>query len=158
MRASCILARDAMKVCLRCQRTYGDVAPGFCENDGGELRPVLAEYVPEEAALVGRALAGRYVIDKMLGVGGMGIVVRARHVFLDRLVAVKLLHPQLLMVREVRERFLREAQTAARLRHPNVVEITDSGVTQEGLHYLVMEYLSPSSPENWPNSVMRPWM
>ena len=71
----------------------------------------------------------------------MGIVVRARHVFLDQLVAVKLLHPELLVVREVKERFVREAQTAARLRHKNVVEISDFGVTPEGLYYLVMEYL-----------------
>ncbi len=70
-----------------------------------------------------RAVAGRYSIERELGRGGMGIVFLAREVALDRMVALKLLPPELATRPEVKERFLREARTAARLSHPNIVAI-----------------------------------
>lgn len=69
------------------------------------------------------ALAGRYSIERELGRGGMGIVLLARDVALDRLVAIKLLPPDLAATPELRDRFLREARTAAGLSHPNIVPI-----------------------------------
>jgi hypothetical protein len=69
------------------------------------------------------ALAGRYSLERELGRGGMGIVYLAREVRLDRLVAIKLLPPVLAAQAPLRERFLREARTAARLSHPNIVPI-----------------------------------
>lgn len=69
------------------------------------------------------AVAGRYSLDAEIGRGGMGIVYRARDVTLDRVVALKLLPPELARRGRIRERFLREARTAARLSHPNVVPI-----------------------------------
>jgi len=77
----------------------------------------------------------------VLGRGAMGLVLGARHVFLDRAVAIKVLHPTLLLVDETRERFLREARAASQVDDETVVSVTDFGVTPEGLHYLVMEYL-----------------
>ena len=68
-------------------------------------------------------LAGRYSIERELGRGGMGIVLLARDVALDRLVAIKLLPPDLAHVDAVRDRFLREARTAAGLSHPHIVPI-----------------------------------
>jgi serine/threonine-protein kinase len=68
-------------------------------------------------------LAGRYSIERELGRGGMGIVLLARDVALDRLVAIKLLPPELASVDEVRDRFLSEARTAAGLSHPHIVPI-----------------------------------
>jgi len=76
-----------------------------------------------EIAAVAAALAGDYVIESEIGRGGMGVVYRARDIKLDRLVAVKVLPPHLAGVGDVRERFLREARTAARLTHPNIVPI-----------------------------------
>ncbi len=76
-----------------------------------------------DIAALAAALAGDYVIECEIGRGGMGIVYRARDVKLDRLVAVKVLPPHLAGVADVRERFLREARTAARLTHPNIVPI-----------------------------------
>jgi len=70
-----------------------------------------------------QALAGRYSLEKELGHGGMGIVYLAREVSLDRPVALKLLPPRLAAQPAARERFLREARTAARLSHPNIVQI-----------------------------------
>jgi len=69
------------------------------------------------------ALAGRYSLDRELGRGGMGIVYLAHDVDLDRLVAIKLLPPSLARTPAVRERFLREARTAARLSHPHIIPI-----------------------------------
>ena len=76
-----------------------------------------------DIAALAAALAGDYVIESEIGRGGMGVVYRARDVKLDRLVAVKVLPPHLAGVADVRERFLREARTAARLTHPNIVPI-----------------------------------
>ncbi|HSG49777.1 MAG TPA: serine/threonine-protein kinase, partial [Longimicrobiales bacterium] len=80
--------------------------------------PPAPELLPFQAAL-----AGRYSIERELGRGGMGIVFLAREVALDRLVALKLLPPALAAQTGVKERFLKEARTAARLSHPNIVQI-----------------------------------
>src|SRR3954463_9590603 len=70
-----------------------------------------------------QAVAGRYSLEREIGRGGMGVVYLAREVRLDRPVAIKLLPPELAAQPAIRERFLREARTAARLSHPNVVPI-----------------------------------
>src|SRR5688572_15359567 len=69
------------------------------------------------------ALAGRYSLERELGRGGMGVVYLAREVRLDRPVALKLFPPRLAAQPHLRERFLREARTAARLSHPHIVQI-----------------------------------
>jgi len=86
------------------------------------------------------AVAGRYSLDRELGRGGMGIVYLARDVSLDRLVALKLLHPDLAARPALRERFLREARTAGRLSHPNIVPV--HSVEEAGrLVWFVMAYV-----------------
>lgn len=86
------------------------------------------------------ALAGRYSIDRELGRGGMGVVYLAREVHLDRLVAIKLLPPELSVQGELRNRFLREAQLAAKLSHPNIIPI--HAVTQmDDFVYYVMAFV-----------------
>ena len=69
------------------------------------------------------AVAGRYSLERELGRGGMGVVYLAREVRLDRPVAIKLLPPSKATDPKLRERFLREARTAAKLSHPNVIPI-----------------------------------
>src|SRR5499426_4758857 len=89
-------------------------------------------------------LDGKYRIDQLLGEGGMGMVYRATHLGTKRTVAVKVIHPQFSAQREFVARFQREAEAAGRLRHPNVVDVTDFGFAQtEGgqVAYLVMEFL-----------------
>jgi len=98
-------------------------------------RPVNAELLALQ-----EALAGRYFVERELGRGGMGIVFLARDVALDRLVAIKLLPQSLATQPEFRERFLREARTAAALSHPNIVPIF--AVEERGdLVYFVMAYV-----------------
>ncbi|HEU4506735.1 MAG TPA: serine/threonine-protein kinase, partial [Pyrinomonadaceae bacterium] len=89
-------------------------------------------------------LDGKYQIEQLLGQGGMGAVYRATHIGTRRTVAVKVIRPELSTHNEFVARFRREAEAAGRLRHPNVVDVTDFGVTQTSrgpVAYLVMEYL-----------------
>ncbi len=98
--------------------------------------------------LPGRTLDGKYHLDKLLGQGGMGAVFLATHLGTKRPVALKVIAPQLMENEEFIERFRREAEAAGRLRHPNVVNVTDFGFTSSGsvnLAYLVMEYLDGGS-------------
>ncbi len=93
---------------------------------------------------VGQTLDGKYQIERELGRGGMGTVYLATHLGTERPVAVKVIAPQFMERPEFVERFRREARAAGRLRHPNVVNVTDFGFaeTAEGrAAYLVMEYL-----------------
>jgi eukaryotic-like serine/threonine-protein kinase len=89
---------------------------------------------------VQRALAGEYSLEREIGRGGMGVVYLAREVQLDRLVAIKVLPRVLIERADVRERFVREARTAAGLSHPNIVPIHRVGEA-EGLPYFVMTYI-----------------
>ncbi|MFL5559848.1 MAG: protein kinase domain-containing protein [Gemmatimonadaceae bacterium] len=91
-----------------------------------------------------RALAGHYEIERPLGAGGMGTVYLARDRTLDRLVAIKVVAPELTTSSVIRERFLQEARTIARLRHPNIVDVHSAGEAG-GLLYFVMEYVPGES-------------
>lgn len=89
---------------------------------------------------VGRMLDDKYCVEERLGAGGMGAVYRARHVEMDRPVAIKFLHQRFLEDEAARSRFLIEARAAVMLRHTNAVSVTDFGETPEGC-YIVMELL-----------------
>lgn len=94
--------------------------------------------------LIGQTLDEKYRIERELGRGGMGTVYLATHVGTERPVAIKVIAPQFMQRPEFVERFRREARAAGRLRHPNVVDVTDFGFaeTPEGqVAYLAMEYL-----------------
>ena len=78
-------------------------------------------------ALLKEALGDAYTIEGEIGRGGMGVVYRARDERLQRRVAIKVLPPELAFSSEIRQRFTREAQTAARLSHPHIVPIHDVG-------------------------------
>lgn len=91
--------------------------------------------------MLGRLFEGRYRILRKLGSGGMGQVYLARHVTLGTDVAVKSLRSDHTADGILRNRFLREARIMNRIRHPNVVEVSDLGELEDGLLYLVMEYV-----------------
>src|SRR5512146_2807891 len=88
-----------------------------------------------------KVIAGRYRLEARIGEGGMGIVYRARHVLIDRVVAVKLIRPDLRGETHLRAWMLREARAANRVDHAHIIDIHDIGETEEGELYLVMEYL-----------------
>src|SRR5437870_6961056 len=89
------------------------------------------------------ALAGRYTIERELGRGGMATVYLARDLKHDRPVALKVLRPELAAILGA-ERFLREIRIAARLQHPNILPLYDSGHAQ-GMLYYVMPYVEGES-------------
>src|SRR5262244_3128317 len=96
----------------------------------------------------GHILDEKYRIERQLGKGGMGAVYLATHIGTDRPVALKVIAPQFMVNAEFVERFRREAKAAGRLRHPNVVNVTDFGFARIGedqIAYLVMEYLDGCS-------------
>jgi serine/threonine-protein kinase len=89
----------------------------------------------------GDVLAGKYRVDRVLGVGGMGIVVQATHTVLNDRVALKFLLPELLENEATAARFLREAQATVRIKSPHVARVTDVGKLENGAPYMVMEFL-----------------
>ncbi|HEX6644065.1 MAG TPA: protein kinase [Gemmatimonadales bacterium] len=95
-------------------------------------------------ARLAAALGEAYTIEGEIGRGGMGVVYRARDERLQRRVAIKVLPPELAFQQDIRQRFTREAQTAARLSHPHIVPIHDVG-EGEGLVYFVMGYVDGES-------------
>jgi predicted Ser/Thr protein kinase len=99
--------------------------------------------VDQEDALIGKEL-NRCTIQRKLGQGGMGAVYLAHHPGLNRAVAIKVLPGDLAARPEFKERFFREARLAARLEHPNVVQVHDVG-EEQGVHYIAMQYVEGKS-------------
>jgi serine/threonine protein kinase len=126
-----------MRECPRCERCYSDEVV-VCPEEGTNTKHTLPG---------GPLLSARYLLEKRLGRGAMGQVYLARDEnLLTRRVAVKTVRPDILSDEDMQEgeaiaRFEREARTAASIRHPNVVDVTDFGKTNEGVFYLVMEYV-----------------
>jgi len=100
---------------------------------------------PEER--IGRTIAGKYRITRLLGKGGMGVVFAGVHAWTHRQVAIKVLASELATTEGITERFLREARAAAMISHPNAVEVLDMGADTEsdGSIYLVLEFLRGES-------------
>jgi len=90
----------------------------------------------------GQILAGKYRIERVLGRGGMGVVVAARHIQLDEQVALKFLLPEALANQDAVKRFEREARAAVKIKSEHVARVTDVGTLESGSPYMVMEYLS----------------
>lgn len=127
--------------CPTCGRRYpADVA--ICPADQTPLQAdsTVAGTAPVDP-LVGHTLDDKYRLDERLGIGGMGTVYRARHLLIDRPVAVKVLNPRFVEDEAARARFRREAKACGRLQHVNAVTVTDFGQSQDGYVYLVMELL-----------------
>jgi serine/threonine protein kinase len=95
---------------------------------------------PSEPIALGTLLGGKYVLVRALGRGGMGTVYEGTQAALRRRVAIKTLHTELARHSDLRARFLREGELAARIRHPNVIEVIDVG-EHEGTPFLVLEFL-----------------
>jgi len=92
--------------------------------------------------LVGAILTDRYYLEELVGIGGMGVVYRARHLVTTATVAVKLLKPDLaLACPELVEAFFKEAKATVALDHPYIIRVTDAAMTRDGLPFLVMEWL-----------------
>jgi serine/threonine protein kinase len=121
-------------------------------SDGNRLCPgcIAGALNPRQNAdpideMIGRTIDNKYLIEAKLGSGGMGTVYRAKRLLIGDSVAVKILHPDQVADSKAVERFRREAQASARLKHPNAVTIHDFGVSSDGQVYLVMEVVEGQS-------------
>ncbi len=92
-------------------------------------------------SLVGKTIDERYEVRGILGEGGMGLVYEGRHIGLGRKVAIKVLHAEFQDEDHASQRFMQEAQIAGSLGHPNICDVTDIGVTEDDLPYMVMPLL-----------------
>ncbi len=126
-----------MKTCPQCGLRYPQEST-FCFVDGATLAAA-------KDARLGTTVGGRYVLEGVLGEGGMATVYRARHKLVDRPCAVKVLSAQMTADPTICERFRREARHAQRIAHPNIIEIFDQGLTEDGAPFLVMELLEGTS-------------
>ena len=130
-----------MRECPRCEVCYEDDVT-TCPTDAAGTKQTLPG---------GRLLASRYLLEKRLGRGAMGQVYLARDQnLITRRVAVKTVRPDILNDEDLQEgeaiaRFEREARSAASIRHPNVVDVTDFGKSPDGVFFLVMEYVEGES-------------
>jgi eukaryotic-like serine/threonine-protein kinase len=122
-----------VKACPQCNLKYPDDKQ-ICFVDGSRL-------VEIQDPRIGATVAGRYLIEEVIGEGGMATVYGARHKLVDRPCAVKIMNAGFANNEVIRERFRREAKAAQKLAHPNVIEIFDHGDTGDGAIYLVMERL-----------------
>ncbi len=122
-----------MKACPQCNLKYPSESTS-CFLDGAAL-------VDIQDPRIGTTIAGRYLIEEVIGEGGMATVYRARHRLVDRPCAVKIMNHSFTGNDVIRERFRREAKAAQKLAHPNIIEIFDQGDTDDGSMYLVMELL-----------------
>ncbi|MBP9085407.1 MAG: serine/threonine protein kinase [Kofleriaceae bacterium] len=129
-----------MKVCPKCFTRF-PTNERFCLHDSA----LLVE--EEDIARLGKQI-GNYRLDKILGRGGMGTVYAGEHIYIKKQVAVKVLHPQFAKYQEAIHRFLREARAATSINHPNIVDVTDFGILNDGPVYFVMEFLEGISLED----------
>ncbi len=128
-----------MSRCPNCRRTYAE-GVRFCPADGAELAST-----DSAASSLGRVLMGQFKLVSIAGSGAMGTVYAADQTTVGRKVAVKVLRPELMQDPHVVQRFLREARAAARLSHPSIVVVHLVGETEEGLPFIVMEYVEGES-------------
>jgi len=128
---------------MECQDRGGALSAEarFCSNCGARIK--ISRDAPDDALreTLEKAIGFQYRIERLLGRGGMGAVYLAHELALDRDVAIKVLPPEQASAPQFRERFRREARTAARLTHPNIVPLHTFGEVN-GLVYFVMGYVA----------------
>jgi eukaryotic-like serine/threonine-protein kinase len=125
------------RTCPKCGTLVEGDLP-YCPNDGTVLLPPDEE----EDTLIGTLAANRYKVQKRLGEGGMGEVYMAEHVAIEKRIALKVLRLEYSQKSEVVARFLQEAKSASRIKHPNVVDVFDFGQLQDGRFFLALEFLN----------------
>src|SRR6202142_163026 len=111
----------------------------------------VSQYGPRQLAGVteGQILAGKYRVERVLGSGGMGVVVAAHHIGLDEKVAIKFLLPEMLSNAEAVNRFAREARNAVKIKGEHMDRIFDVGTLETGAPYMVMEFLEGGDLHQW---------
>ncbi len=123
------------KICPNCKVRLGEEF-SRCPYDGNELK---------EDAMIGSVFADRYEILALLGSGTSGAVYKARHRYMHKLVAIKIMHLELISDISLLKRFRQEAAAASSLTHGNIVNVIDFGLSPEGQAFMIMDYLGGHS-------------
>jgi serine/threonine protein kinase len=126
-----------LKTCPKCYFDNSDESR-FCQKCGTGLSEVGSD---QKDPLVGKTLAGNFLIQKKLAVGGMGSIYLAEQVSLAKRVCIKVLHKHLLRDTTLIKRFHREARAASKLKHPNCINVIDFGQADNGVLYLAMDFV-----------------
>ncbi len=119
---------------MTCGAEY-DVQQERCDDDGTELSAVKTE------SLVGTIFAEKYLLESLIGRGGMSSIYKAKQLLMDKYFAVKLMHVFLMGDSSNIRRFQIESKAAASLNHPNLISVQDFGITNDGIPYLVMDFI-----------------
>ena len=123
------------KICPQCRVRLGEEF-ARCPYDGSEL---------QDDAMIGSVFADRYEILALLGSGTSGAVYKARHRYMHKLVAIKIMHLELISDISLLKRFRQEAAAASSLNHSNIVNVIDFGLSPEGQAFMIMDYLGGQS-------------
>jgi len=126
-----------LKVCQKCYTEVEDHTR-FCPNCGTQV----IDETQAEDGMVGRTLAGKFLLKVEIGAGAMGKIYKAEQINLGRDACIKILHPHLMGDPTLSKRFHREARAASRLKHPNCINVIDFGITEDdNVHYIAMDFL-----------------
>ena len=126
------------KICLECNRQFTGIVSA-CPHDGTLLVKI------QQDPIIGSVLDGSYEVLSLIGHGGMGVVYKARHKLMDRVVAIKMLKSTLVSDSMSVKRFQQEVKATGRLVHPHAITVYDFGISPDGLPYIVMDYLEGAS-------------
>jgi serine/threonine protein kinase len=132
-----------MRQCPKCHKRFLEASARVCDADGAVLDLVVM--ASDRDRLVGTTINNRYVVDKMIGDGGMGVVYRAYHIENQSRFAVKVLRAEYSEEEDLVLRFEQEARAAAAINNPHIVEIYDWGSLPDNSRFFVMEYLEGRS-------------
>jgi eukaryotic-like serine/threonine-protein kinase len=133
LQSLCSIVHNALMKCVRC---HADIDKSYmaCPHCGEAITDFLRRYLDQP-------IDGKYEILGRLGAGGMGEVFKVRHTYLGALRVIKVIRPQIANSKDAADRFLREAQLATKVHHPNVATLHDFSALPDGAHYMVWEYI-----------------
>jgi tRNA A-37 threonylcarbamoyl transferase component Bud32 len=129
-------------VCLECAKEYDDTSMTLCPEDGSELGKLA------DKLRIGSVFADRYEITSYVGAGGCSIIYEARHMLMNKQVALKLLRANFATETKYVQRFQRESKATSQLAHPNIIAVHDFGISLAGQPYIVMDFLQGLSLED----------
>jgi tRNA A-37 threonylcarbamoyl transferase component Bud32 len=131
---------EAHLQCPQCQKRLEGLA-NFCPACGEDLRGLTPMSDTLSGPWTGKVIDGRYRLIEKLGEGGMGAVYKVEHVRMGKVLALKVLRPDLAIDKKMKARFHQEARVVSKLGHPNTIQVFDFGELEDGALYIAMEYL-----------------